>query len=191
MINEVLQNSETEYVHLRDFDGIIDGRPIVGGPAYYTSGLSEMIDILLTPVIKYVGYLLKDSFDFLDKLDRNVSNDTLLLTCDIKSLYTNISHDLALTAIDYWITSVWELIYRENRFQKPFIMEALKIVLKYNFFYFNGDFWMQISGFAMGTKCAVKCSNLVVAFVEEKMFRLLPTVFDRGLVAFFIRAISG
>ena len=158
-VNNVLQESNTEYVHLPDFDEIIDGRPIVGGPAYHTSGLSEMIDILLTPVLRYVGYLLKDSFDLLRRLDRTASAETRLMTCDIKSLYTNISHDLAYTAIDYWITSVWDLIDQNNRFQKPFIMEALKIVLTFNFFYYNGDFWKQLSGFAMGTKCAVKCAS--------------------------------
>ena len=189
-INTILSQNEAEYIHIPDFSEPIDGRPIVGGPAYQTSGLSEMIDILLTPVIKYVGYLLKDSFHFLEKIEKDpeVSSETLLVTCDIKSLYTNISHDLAFKALDYWITSTWDFIDPENRFQKPFIMEALMIVLTCNFFYFCGTFWKQLSGFAMGTKCAVKCANLVVAYIEEKMFILLPTVYPRDFVEHFIRS---
>ena len=32
-------NTGAEYVHLTDFKGTIEGRPIVGGPCFYTSGL--------------------------------------------------------------------------------------------------------------------------------------------------------
>ena len=39
----------------------------------------------------------------------------------------------------------------------------------------------------MGTKCAVKCANLIVAYLEEKIFLLLPTVYPRDFVAFFIK----
>ena len=186
-INNILRGSDTEYVHVKDFGEQIDGRPIVGGPAYHTSGLSEMVDILLSPVIDYIRHLLKDSFDFLDRLNRYVSEETLLFTCDIKSLYTNITHNLAYNAIDFWITATWDFIDPNNRFQKPFIMEALKIILTYNFFYFNGDFWKQLCGFAMGTKCAVKCANIVVAFLEEKMFVMLPTIYSKDLAEFFIQ----
>ena len=146
-----------------------------------------MVDIILSPVIDFIRHLVKDSFDFLDRLDRSVPENTLLMTCDIKSLYTNITHHLAYTALDYWITATWDFIDPNNRFQKPFILEALKIILTNNFFYFNGDFWKQLCGFAMGTKCAVKCANIVVAFFEEKMFILLPTLYSKDLVEFFIR----
>ena len=36
-----------QYIHLKDFCHNIDGCPIVGGPSFYTSGLSEIIDIIL------------------------------------------------------------------------------------------------------------------------------------------------
>ena len=53
-INNILGDSNLEYVHVQGFGEEIDGRPIVGGPVYHTSGLSEMVDILLTPVMGYI-----------------------------------------------------------------------------------------------------------------------------------------
>ena len=151
-LNNILSQSETKYVNIPDFSEIIDGRPIVGGPAYQTSGISEMIDILLTPVMKYVEYLLKESFDFLESIerDREGSNETLFVTCDIKSLYTNISRNLGLKAMDYWITSTWDFIDPDNRFQKPFLLEALMIVLAYNIFYYCGLYWNRYQDMQLG-----------------------------------------
>lgn len=188
-INDMLQTSNSPYFHLENFTEAIEGRPIVGGPVYHTSGLSEMIDIILDPVTKYVPYLLKDSFQLLEKIDANpMTYDNVLLgTCDIKSLYTNINHDLALTAIDYWITLTWDFIDPDNRFTKRFVLEALRIILSHNYFYYDGKYFHQIKGFAMGTKAAVKSANLIVGYLEEKMFSLLPTIYPKDFVLFFIK----
>lgn len=186
VINNILRNSASPYIQIKDFDNKIDGRPIVGGPTYFTSGLSEMVDILLKPVVKFIPYLLKDSFDLLEKLNPEATEEILLGSCDIKSLYTNISHDLAYKSIDYWLTLTEDFIDSNNRFSKQFILEALKIILECNYFYFNTFYWHQILGFAMGTKAAVQCANLIVAYLEEKMFILLPTVYPHDFVAFII-----
>ena len=188
LINSVMETANSSYIHLKDFNGIIDGRPIVGGPSYHTSGLSEMVDILLEPVIHFIPHLLKDSFDFLNRVSLEATPDTHLITCDIKSLYTNISHDLAHKAIDFWTTATWDFIQPPPRFNKNFVLEALHIVLTQNFFYFCGTYWHQILGFAMGTKCAVRASNLIVAYLEEKMFLLLPTVYPHDLVLYFMKS---
>ena len=48
-------------------------------------------------------------------------------------------------------------------------------------------FFQQIKGFAMGTKAAVVCANLIVAYLEEKMFSLLPSLYPDDIVDFIIR----
>ena len=57
---------------------------------------------------------LKGSLDFLERLDTTCTEDTLLTSCDIKSLYTNIHCDVFYKAIDYWI----EKLINENTFTK-------------------------------------------------------------------------
>ena len=95
-------------------------------------------------------------------------------TCYIESLYTNIKHDVFYKAIEYWIGKFHDDIPLLSRFTKVFILEGLNIILKFNYFYINKNFFHQIKGTAMGTIFAVVDSNLTVAYFEVKMFALLP-----------------
>ena len=70
---------------------------------------------------------------------------------------------------------------------RAFILETLNIILKYNCFYINKNFCHQIKGMAMGTIFAVVGSNLTVAYFEVKMFALLPQIYPREFVDYFIR----
>ena len=114
------------------------------------------------------------------------SGYTILSTCDIKSLYTNIKHDVFYKAI-YWIGKFHDDIPLLSRFTKAFISEGLNIILKFNCFYINKNFFHQIKGTAMGTIFAVVGSNLTVGYFEVKMFALLPQIYFRDFVDYFAR----
>ena len=73
-----------------------------------------------------------------------------------------------------------------QRFNKQFILKGLSIILEFNHFYKNGIYIHQIKKTAIGTKCAVVGSNLVVAYEEVKMFALLPQPYPQDFVDFFI-----
>ena len=120
-INELLKNG-CEYIHLADFDGTIEGRPIVGGPVFYTSGISNMIDVILRPILEHIPHILQDSFDFIERCSHTVPGSTLLGTADIKSLYTNLSKELVITAIEYWFNRYSPLIPILRRFGLSFII---------------------------------------------------------------------
>ena len=79
-------------------------RPIVGGPTCPTSHLSNVIDILIKPLVTFVRSKLRDNTEFIYKLPRNVPSETILTSFDIIGLYTNIPHDLGIKAIEYWLT---------------------------------------------------------------------------------------
>ena len=108
-------------------------------------------------------------------------------SCDIKSVYTNIRHDLFYKAIDYWIRKLINEILLLRRFTKATVLEWLSKILEFNYFYINNYFYHQIKGTAMGTIFAVVGSNLTVAYFEEKMFSILPQIYPKYFVDFFIR----
>ena len=108
-------------------------------------------------------------------------------TCDIKSLYTNIKYDVFHKAIEYWIDKFHDDIPLLSRFTKAFILEGLNIILKFNYFYINKNFFNQIKGTAMRTIFAVVGSNLTVTYFEAKMFALLPQIYPRDFVGYFVR----
>ena len=138
-------------------------------------------------IVSLIPHILRDSFDLIDRCEKIWSSDALLGTCDVKALYTNLSFELVLKSVEYWVTKYLTQIPLLERFGLAFICEALKIILENNVFQFNDEFIRQIKGFAMGTKAAVQCANLAVAYLEIKMFAFLPTIYPQDFVDFIIR----
>ena len=103
----------------------------------------------------------------------------------MKSIYTDIRHDVFYKAIDYWIEKLINEIPLLRRVTKAFILEGPSIILEFNFFYIN-YFCHQIKGTVMGTIFAVDGSNLTVAYFEEKMFAILLQIYPKDFVDFFI-----
>lgn len=75
---------------------------------------------------------------------------------DVMYLYTNITTDLSLNALEYWINKYSEII--NSRFSKELILEASRLVLKkkknkkQNYtFSFNCKHILQHKGTDMGT----------------------------------------
>ena len=130
--------------------------------------------------------MVKGSFDFTQRLKKQCHNNALLSTCDIKSLYTNISHDLFLTAIEYWIEYLQNNLPLLQRFTKQFVLEGLSIILKCNYFCINRLLFHQTKGTAIGTKFAVVGSNLVVSYKEVKLYALLHQIYPLDFFYLFI-----
>ena len=101
-INEIIEIKHTEYIQI-DEDILVEGRPIVAGPVFHTIGISETLHCIMEPALSLIPHIVKDLFYFTQRLEKQCQNNTLLSTCDIKSLHTNIRHNLVLTAIEYWI----------------------------------------------------------------------------------------
>ena len=183
-LNEIIENQNSEYTNITK-NLQIEGRPIVAGRVYYTSGISQMLLLILEPSLSFIPHILKDSVDFLERLDTTCTEDTLLSLCDIKSLYTNTRHDVFYKAIDYRIKKLINEIALLRRFTKAFVLEGLSIILEFNYYYINNYFYHQIKGFAMDLLFVVG-SNLTVVYSEEKMFAILPQIYPKDFVDFFI-----
>ena len=66
--------------------------------------------------LSFIKHILKDSFNFIDRIGTQATINTILSDCDIKSLYTNIKHDVFYKAIEYWIDKFHEDIPLLARF---------------------------------------------------------------------------
>ena len=73
---------------------------------------------------------VKDTSVILKKLPKQLSEDEMLMTMDIKSLYTNIFINLGLSALKYWTEKYPQI----SKFQSELILEACNIVPSNNSF---------------------------------------------------------
>ena len=108
---------------------------------------------MLCQRISYV----RDDLDFLRFIPDTVTQNTLLISFDVTSLYTNIPHSLGIEAITHLMENYPDL--NNARFPREFIIEGLKLVLNNNH--------LQIKGTAMGMKVAPTYATLVMGLLEE------------------------
>ena len=64
------------------------------------SVISEILHCIMEPSLSLISHIVKDSFDFTQRLKKQFQSNTLLSMYDIKFLYANIRHDLFLTVIN-------------------------------------------------------------------------------------------
>lgn len=139
------------------------GRPIVSDCSSESYRVSEYIDFHLKPVANKHPSYIKDTGDFLSKLrEVKAPKDSLLVTLDIDSLYTNIK-------TDYGLESVKKMFDKHPNSLRPDkeILELLQLCLENNDFQFNGKWYLQTSGTAMGKKFAPNYANIDMAIFEE------------------------
>ena len=105
-------------------------RPIAGGPKCPTRRLSNFLDLILKPLTKHVKSNIKYNIEFLKTWKRNATDDTVLVTFYVCSLYTNILHEFELRAIYYFVYN-----YRQSinpRFTTQFVLETASFILSNN-----------------------------------------------------------
>ena len=155
-----LQNSELISI---ECPSDLKFRPIVAGTQSPTHRLSHLLDVILQPYLKYIKSYTKDTVDFLNKLPDSMQNNYIFATFDVVSLYTNITHELGLKSLKYWLE---KYPLESDKFSKEFILEAANLVLTNNSFEFDSKHYIQIKGTAMGTKMAPVYANLVLGYIE-------------------------
>lgn len=165
-INKSILDQKKEIIHCcRPMD--LKLRPIVGGWAHPTSRLSNLIDAILQPLLVMVPSFLKDEDSFIQKLDRASieENDGIFVTFDISDMFSNIHLKNALKAIKYYFDKYQNLI--NPIFTWDFIKDVISFIFRNNTFFFNGCYFKQAQGMAMGTKMACVVADLSVGFLEE------------------------
>ena len=140
------------------------GRPIVSGINSITSRVGKYIDYHLQPIVKSIPSYLKDTRHTIAKLQEvPYTEDLLLVTADVASLYTSIAHHLGFQAVDRFLDRVETIPV----IQKLFIMDLLRFATSHNYFWYGGDFYLQEKGVAMGAKFAPSLANIFMAKWEE------------------------
>ena len=140
------------------------GRPIVSDCGSETYQTAEYIDHFLNPLsVKHLSYI-KDTYHFIHLIKNlKIPVSSFFFTIDVDSLYTNIDTKAGLSTIK----NIFQKYPDQNRPDQE-ILELLEINLTKNDFEFNGEFYLQIKGTAMGKKFAPAYANIFMADWEEK-----------------------
>jgi len=144
------------------------GRPILSANDCPTERISGFVDHFLRPIVENTKSYVKDTTHFLNILStyKNLPPDTLIVTLDVGSLYTNIPNDEGIQAVNTFLKEN----RNENEYPKnSYLSKLLELVLTKNNFEFNDKHYLQVGGTAMGTRVAPSFANLFMAYFEKNM----------------------
>lgn len=140
-----------------------------------TQNISIYVNDMLAPFFVSLPSYLRDTKDRVRRLQEiTISPQTRLTSLDVELLYMNISHELGFKAVCPFLESKGVQYKTHNEF----ILQLLGFLLSYNYFIFNGKFYQQKCGTAMGTACALNYANLFLRWWEDKI------VFSEEYVAY-------
>ena len=99
---------------------------------------------------------------------------SILLTMDVKSLYTNIPNREGIDAVKSHLENT------DKQSMIPVISSFLWLILTLNNFQFNDTNYLQTSGVSMGTKCAPSYANLFMGYFEERY--IYPHIANKNIL---------
>ena len=148
-------------------------RPIVSNIGTTTYHLSKYLAKLLFPLSES-EYTIKNTKYFVKKIEKkHIPNDHLLVSFDVKSLFTNVT-------LDETIKIILNRIYDKNEIStditKSEMKELLNLRTKSVHFTFDGNIYVQNESVAMGSPLGAVLTNIFVVELERSV---IPTLMDK------------
>ena len=152
----------------KDFIEFPPLRPIVSNINSCTRRMSEFLDSFLKYQAKLCSSFVRDTGQFLQKIEsinkQRLPNDSILVTMDVSSLYTNIDQEEGAEAC------FQKLEQRKNKLIPSNLLKSLiLLVLKCNAFKFGSNIYQQIMGTSMGTPMAPNYANIFMDKFENEV----------------------
>jgi len=108
---------------------------------------------------------VKNSFDLFNTLlGKKIPENHLLLSLDVKSLFTNIPSELVIEAIN----NRWLYIEKATKITKKEFISAVKFILDSTYFTFDKVIYKQVFGSPMGSPLSPVLADLVMQDLERK-----------------------
>lgn len=150
------------------------GRPICSYNGYMLEPLSKYLHFKLLDTLLAQPNHLPDSLSLLQAIEsERFPPDCILVTFDVESLYPSIPIQEGLLALRDMLLQC--TVHSFSPEEVDFLVSAAELVLRWHFLEFNGSFYRQIRGTAMGSNFAVVYACLFLCHLEQEVQRRMPT----------------
>ena len=145
-------------------------RPIVSCIKSYNYDLSRFLATLLSPHIPK-DYCAEDTFTFVKDIKKVSSANKFMVSYDVMSLFTNIPLDETVNiAVDILLKSNPQIKITKEDLKKLFQFATSK-----SHFLFDGNYYDQVDGVAMGSPLGPVLANLFMAYHEKDWIEEYPS----------------
>jgi GIY-YIG catalytic domain len=157
-----------------------EGRPIVSDCGSESYRVSDYINYFLRPISTRHRSYIKDTYDFVSKVrHKNIPKGAFLVTGDVTALYTNMDIERTLA-----VTRRALIAHPQPDRPDEHILTLLELTLRNNDFTFNGQFYLQIYGTAMGKTYAPALADLYMEEFDDRAmdeYDIKPLLYSRFL----------
>ena len=138
-------------------------RPIVSSVNTYNYNLASYLVRVLQP-ISTNQHSVKDSFSFADRAKKYKHNNGIMCSLDVCSLFTNVPLD---ETIDIALDKLYSLSDPPT-LSRSVLQKLLEFATMKSHFLFDGQYYDQIDGVAMGSPLGPVLANIFMCHFEEK-----------------------
>ena len=151
------------------------GRPIISQIGTITEYIGRYIDHFLVPIVQKQHTYIRDSSDFIQKIESIKPQDNCLLcSFDISQMFTNCPIEEILSAVRVAYDAFDKSQYKIKYPSTDDLVFLLGNVLQYNIFEFNDQLYQQCLGSAIGACCAPECCNILMYQVMKEILSKFP-----------------
>jgi len=137
--------------------------PIVSSINTYNYNLASFL-VGVLKLISTSQFTIKDSFSFVDWVKSHKHNNQIMCSFDVCSLFTNVLLD---ETIQIWLNKLYSLP-EPPRLPQPVLKTALEFATKKSHFIFDGQYYDQVDGVAMGSPLGPVLANIFMCHFEEQ-----------------------
>ncbi|XP_072039555.1 uncharacterized protein [Amphiura filiformis] len=157
-------------VHKKD----IPLRPIVSSVGSITYNSAKFIADILSPLVGNTTHHIANSQDFSERIkNERVEDDEELRSYDVTALFTSVPIEKALDIIRDDLISDTTLDER-TKLSAGQVVKLLEVCLRCTYFVYNGVFYLQIHGAAMGSPVSPIVCNLYLEHLEQLAISTAP-----------------
>ena len=142
-------------------------RPIVSSVGSITYDSAKCMAKVLSPLVGQTEHHVKNSKHFATVIsDKTVNDDEILVSYDVSALFTSVPVDKALQVIQERLSNDTSLSDR-TPLSPERITRLLELCLKCTYFVYDGTYYLQIHGAAMGSPVSPIVCNLYMEHFES------------------------
>ena len=147
-------------------------RPIVSSRGSISYEVAKELARILKPLVGSSLHHIKNTGDFIEQIKHvTLQADETITSYDVSALFTSVPIEAAINIIQRRLELDQELHSRTNM-KVEHIISLLEFCLKTTYFQFQGSFYEQINGAAMGSPISPIVANL---FMEDFKIKAIQT----------------
>ena len=150
-------------------------RPIIAGLKHPTVKISKFLENLLRPLFDTmsIATTVTSGFELLKRLNKwstdRLKKETLLCTMDVEDLYTMIPQTEGVLSLKKMLDHL--KIKQVGGLRVESIIRLSRFVMQNNYFSYQGQFYHQLRGGAMGSPLTLTIANCYMFFFERDIAR--------------------